>query len=172
MNEFTYLDQKPTIDSKATLFHGAKIVGDVTLKAYVNVWFNATIRGDMASVEIGERTNIQDNVVIHTNTDLPTVIGEDVTVGHSAMIHAATVKNHALIGMGSIILDGAIIGEYAMVGAGCLVPPGKIVPDRTLVVGNPMRIVRELTPKEIESNHQNVLHYLQMTNAYRGREND
>ena len=140
----------PTISKKAKIFKSAVIAGDVTISDYVNVWYNVTIRGDMAPVTILENTNIQDNTVIHTNTNLPTHIGKNVTVGHGAIIHAATVKDNSLIGMGSIILDGAVVGEYSLVGAGCVVPPFKIVPDKTLVIGNPMRIIRELTDKEIE----------------------
>ncbi|MDD3122363.1 MAG: gamma carbonic anhydrase family protein [Candidatus Izemoplasmatales bacterium] len=161
-----YKDKIPNIQESAKIFDGAVVVGDVLIHESVSIWYNTTIRGDMARVEIGKYTNIQDNAVIHTNTNLPTIIGHSVTVGHSAIIHAATVKDHALIGMGSIILDGAVISEYAMVGAGCLVPPGKIVPPRTLVLGNPMRIVRELTDEEISNNNDNINHYLLLMKEY------
>ncbi|MFH0992834.1 MAG: gamma carbonic anhydrase family protein [bacterium] len=138
----------------------AVIAGDVTLAAGVNVWHHVTIRGDMAPVIVGRDTNVQDNAVIHTNIDLPTRIGVGVTIGHSAIIHAATIHDHALIGMGSIILDGAVIGEGAMVGAGTLVPPRKTVPPYTLVVGNPMQVIRELTVTERQNNRDNVERYL------------
>ena len=161
-----YLDKKPDIAPSVKIFPGAIVAGEVTIKDNVSIWFNAVIRGDMAPVAIGRNTNIQDGVVVHTNTDLPTSIGDNVTVGHNAIIHAATVEDDALIGMGATILDGAVIGRQAMVAAGCLVPPGKIVPERTLVVGNPMRIVRELTDKEIANNHVNMEKYLQMMADY------
>lgn len=161
-----YKDTIPFID-KSAINLGAVIVGEVTIAKDVNLWFNSTIRGDMAKVTIEEGTNIQDNVVVHTNTGLETFIGKMVTVGHSAIIHAATVNDFALIGMGSIILDGAQIGKYAMVAAGTLVPPGKIVPERTLVMGNPMRIVRELSDKEIEANINNAKLYFELARSYK-----
>jgi carbonic anhydrase/acetyltransferase-like protein (isoleucine patch superfamily) len=161
-----YKDTKPKIDQDARVFPSAVIAGDVTLEAKVNVWYNATIRGDMAPVLIKENTNIQDNAVVHTNTDLPTTIGRNVTVGHSAIVHAATVHDNALIGMGSIILDGAVIGEGSLVGAGAVVPPGKTVPPHSLVVGNPMKIVRELSKKEQDAIKENALEYLKLTANY------
>lgn len=156
----------PVIDRTAKVFSNAVIAGNVTLKANVNVWYNATIRGDMAPVVIGENTNIQDNAVVHTNTNLPTFIGRNVTVGHGAIIHACTVKNNALIGMGSIILDGAVIGENTLIGAGAVIPPNKIIPSGVLVLGNPMKIVRELTENELEEMATNKNHYLKLMNEY------
>ncbi len=156
----------PVIDRTAKIFTNAVIAGNVTLKANVNVWYNATVRGDMAPVVIGENTNIQDNAVVHTNTDLPTFIGRNVTVGHGAIIHACTVKDNALIGMGSIILDGAVIGENTLIGAGAVVPPNKIIPNGVLVVGNPMRIVRELKENELKEMAINKNHYLKLMNEY------
>lgn len=161
-----YLKHQPILaDSVINL--GAEIVGDVVIGKDVNLWFNVTVRGDMAKIVIGEGTNIQDNAVVHVNTDAPTVIGKMVTVGHSAIIHAATIGDYSLIGMGSIILDKAVIGEYAMVAAGTLVPPGKVVPPKTLVMGNPMRIVRELTNKEIEANIENSRNYMKLAREYK-----
>ncbi len=163
---YKHKEYLPVIAKSAKIFAQAVVCGDVTIRENVNVWFNATVRGDMAPVTIGKNTNIQDNAVIHTNTGLPTIIGESVTVGHGAIIHAATVKDFALIGMGSIILDGAIVEKYAMVAAGCVVPPNKTVPEKMLAVGNPMRIVRSLTDEEIEYNLQNVEYYLRLMKEY------
>jgi len=156
----------PVIAKSAKIFPQAVVCGDVTIKENVNIWFNATVRGDMAPVTIGKNTNIQDNAVIHTNTGLPTIIGESVTIGHGAIIHAATINDYALIGMGSIILDGAVVEKYAMVAAGCVVPPNKIVPEKMLAVGNPMQLVRNLTAEEIENNLKNVEHYLRLMREY------
>jgi len=153
----------PKIDPTAIVFPSAVVAGDVTIASGVNVWHGATIRGDMSGIVIGPDTNVQDNAVIHVNDGLPTSIGARVTIGHGAIIHAATVEDDALVGMGAVILDGAVIKEGAMVGAGTLVPPGKTVPPRTLVVGNPMRIVRELTPDEIAHNRQNIDRYLALS---------
>lgn len=161
-----YKTLKPNISKEAVILPSAQVVGDTKIDKLASVWFNATVRGDMASITIEEGTNIQDNAVVHTDTNLPTFIGKYVTVGHSAIIHACTVKDHALIGMGSIILNKAVIGEYAMVAAGTLVPPGKVVPPRTLVMGSPMRIVRELTDEEIKANHENALTYIRLAGSY------
>lgn len=161
-----YKNIEPKISEAAYIMPQAVVVGDVTIGPQASVWFNATVRGDMASVSIGIGTNIQDNAVVHTDTALPTVIGDYVTVGHSAIIHAATVGNHALIGMGSIILNQATVGEFAMVAAGTVVPPGKTVPPRTLVLGNPMRIIRELTDAEIEANKRNAMTYIRLAESY------
>ncbi len=162
---YRFHSQLPAIAPTAMVFPSAVIAGDVTLAEGVNVWHHVTIRGDMAPVSIGQNTNVQDNAVIHTNVGKPTWIGAAVTIGHSAIIHAATVHDHALIGMGSILLDGAVIGEGAMVGAGTLVPPNKIIPPYTLVIGNPMKIVRELTDAERQDNRDNVGRYLAMAAA-------
>lgn len=160
-----YLDKVPVLHETVKNV-GGTIVGDCHLEKDCNVWFNSTIRGDMAKVHIKEGTNIQDNVVVHTDTNQPTNIGKHVTVGHSAIIHACTIKDYALIGMGSIILNKAEVGEYAMVAAGCIVPPGKKVPPRTLVMGIPMRIVRELTEEEIQANIDNSKHYVNLSKGY------
>jgi len=161
-----YQNKEPKISGKAKVFHNAVIAGDVTLKDNVNVWYNVTIRADMDFVFIDENTNIQDNSVIHTNLNMPTRIGKNVTVGHGAIIHAATIKDNVLIGMGSIILDGAIVEEGALVGAGCVVPPNKTVPKNTLVMGNPMKIIRELKEAEIEGIKKNKDYYLKLMKEY------
>lgn len=161
-----YKNIKPKISKEAKIMPSAQIVGDITIEKNASVWFNATLRGDMASIYVGEGSNIQDNAVVHTDTNMPTKIGKFVTVGHLAIIHAATVKDYALIGMGAIILNNAEIGEYAMVAAGTLVPPGKVVPPKTLVMGSPMKIIRELTEDEIKENYNNSLHYIKMATDY------
>jgi len=157
----------PVISKKAKVFQNACISGDVTVKDGVNIWYNVSIRGDMAEIVIDENTNIQDNSVIHTNTDLPTYIGKNCTIGHNAIIHACTVKDNCLIGMGSILLDGCVIEEGALVGAGCVVPPGKTVPKNTLVVGNPMKIIRELKESEIDAMKVNKDYYLKLMSEYK-----
>ncbi len=154
------------IDKSVFIAEGAKVVGNVTIKKDASVWFNTVIRSDMAEVVIGERTNIQDLTVIHDSLGFKTVIGDDVTVGHNAIIHGATIGNGALIGMGSIVLDGAKVGENALVAAGCVVPPGKEVPARHLAVGNPMKVVKELSDEGIKSIHENKDHYLRLMGLY------
>lgn len=162
-----HLDKLPKVSPSAKIFANAVLSGDITVSDNVNIWFNASLRGDMAPIFIGKNTNIQDNAVVHTNTGLPTYIGENVTVGHGAIIHAATVSDDCLIGMGSIILDGATIGKGALIGAGAVIPPRKVIPEYSLVVGNPMKIVRVLTDKEIEANKKNKNYYLKLMTEYK-----
>ncbi|NLZ61495.1 MAG: gamma carbonic anhydrase family protein [Acholeplasmataceae bacterium] len=157
-----YNGHEPVIGAGTRIFPGAFVIGEVTLGKRVNIWYNAVVRADMASITIQDDTNVQDGAVIHTNTGKATTIGRNVTIGHKAIIHAATIEDEALIGMGAIILDGAIVKRQALVAAGSLVPSGKVVPSRMLVMGNPFRIVRELTEAEIESIRQNADDYVRM----------
>ncbi len=156
------------IHSSVFVADGAKIVGNVKIGKNSSVWFNAVIRSDMNSVVIGEGTNIQDLCCIHDSVEFPTIIGNNVTVGHSAIIHSAVVEDNALIGMGAIILDGAKVQEGALVGAGTVVPPGKVVPKRHLAIGNPMRILKELSEAEIKSISTNKEHYIKLSQEYKG----
>ncbi|MFP4287328.1 MAG: gamma carbonic anhydrase family protein [Candidatus Izemoplasmataceae bacterium] len=162
----SYLNKKPNVKASSKIFEGAKVIGDVTIGEYVGVWYNSVLRGDMAPITIGDYTNIQDGTIIHTDQSSPTVIGSHVTIGHQAIIHAATVHDHALIGMGAIILDKAVIGAYALVGAGTVVPPGKTVPEKTLVMGNPMKIIRTLKDEEISAIKANKDHYVKLLKDY------
>ena len=161
-----YKNKRPNIAPTARIFKNATLSGDITIHDHVNIWFNASLRGDMAPIVIGSGTNIQDNAVVHTNTGLPTHIGKNCTIGHGAIIHACTIEDDCLIGMGSIILDGAIVETGALVGAGALVPPGKTVPAGMLVVGNPMKIIRPLTEQEQAQMKQNKDYYIQLMNDY------
>lgn len=162
----SYNNMHPTIDKTAKIFANCSIIGNVTLGKHVGVWYNSVIRGDMAKVIIGDYTNIQDGTIIHTNVGMPTIIGNHVTVGHNAIIHAATVHDEALIGMGSIILDQAEVGKNALVAAGTVVPPGKVIPPKTLVMGNPMKVIRTLKDKEIEAILKNKDHYVRLLKEY------
>ena len=141
-------------------------MGNVHLSADVGVWHQATLRADMAEIIIGEGTNVQDHTVIHTDTNQPTVIGRFVTIGHKAIVHACTVHDHALIGMGALLLNGCIIEEGAMVAAGTLVPPGKVVPKGHLAMGSPMKIIRPLTETEIQKNKENAQTYIFLKNTH------
>jgi len=142
-------DGNPRIASDVFVAPTAVVVGDVELSTGVSVWYGAVLRGDVGKIRIGERTNVQDLACIHVTGGMTdTVIGADVTIGHGAIIHGATVADRALIGMGSIVLDGAQIGEEAVVAAGAVVPPNMVVPPRTLVRGKSAKIVRELTDDE------------------------
>lgn len=129
---------------------GACLVGEVYVGDDSSVFYNAVLRGDLAPIRVGERTNIQDNVTVHVSTDVPTIIGNEVTVGHNAVLHACTIDDNVLIGMGAIVMDGAHIKKNCIVGAGAVVTQGKEFPENSLVVGSPAHVVRELTVDELE----------------------
>ena len=130
---------------------GAQVVGRVQIGEHSSVWYNAVIRGDTNPVVIGEETNVQDNAVLHVNRKRGLSIGNQVTIGHGAIVHGCTVGDRVLIGMGSIILDGAVIEEDCIIGAGALVTQNKLIPAGSMVYGNPAKIVRQLTEEEKES---------------------
>ena len=143
------------------------IIGDVEIGNDVSLWFGVVLRGDVHFIRIGSRTNVQDNCVLHvTGGAHPTVVAEEVTIGHAAIVHGCTVKKGALIGMGSRVLDGAVIGELALVGAGALVPEGMQVPPRTLVLGVPARVKRPLTGEEIARLEQSWKNYVGYKDKY------
>ena len=162
------LDGKtPRIGEKVFVADTASIIGDVEIGNDCSIWFGAVIRGDMHFISIGSRTNIQDNTVIHVTTGMhPTVIAEEVTIGHAAIVHGCTVKRGALIGMGARILDGAVVGESALVGAGALVSEGMHIPPRTLAIGVPARVKRELTDEEVERLEYSWRHYVEYKDKY------
>lgn len=129
----------------------ADIIGDVHLSENVSIWYHAVVRGDQAPISIGRESNIQDNCVLHVSPNQPVVIGEQVTVGHSVILHGCTIEDRVLVGMGSIILNGAVIGSGSLIGAGTLVLEDQIIPPNSLVVGSPARVIRTLTPDRQES---------------------
>ncbi|EAS47096.1 anhydrase, family 3 protein [marine gamma proteobacterium HTCC2207] len=137
-------DRAPSIDSTVFVAQSADVIGQVTLKEHSSVWFNAVIRGDCDHIEVGARSNIQDGAVLHCDPGQPLTIGEDVTVGHNAMIHCAEVGDRTLIGINAVILDGAKVGNDCIIGANTLVKAGSVIPDGSLVVGSPGKVVRQL----------------------------
>jgi len=138
------------IAASAYLAQGSIVTGDVEIGEESSVWFHTVIRGDVNFVRIGARTNVQDHSVLHvTSHTNPTIVGDDVTIGHRVVLHGCTVKDRCLVGIGAIVLDGAVVGPDAMIGAGALVPPGMIVPSGKLVLGAPAKVKRDLTAKEI-----------------------
>ncbi|HLW21955.1 MAG TPA: gamma carbonic anhydrase family protein [Sphaerochaetaceae bacterium] len=163
----TYRDTVPDTERAVFIAPSADIVGDVTLGADTSIWFNATVRGDMASITIGDGSNIQDNAVVHVNSGMPTKIGRQVTVGHGAIVHACTIGDHVLVGMGSIILDEAVIGDQCLVAAGALVTPRKQFPPRSLIVGSPAKAIRSLTDEEVAQIRENAVHYQELGRDYR-----
>ena len=159
---YKYSGRKPKIAPQVYIAPNAAVVGDVEIGSGSSVWFNAVIRGDDAPVRIGRRTSIQDNAVVHDRA----CIGNGVTVGHSAIIHACTVEDDALIGMGAIILDNAVIGAGAIIAAGSVIKVGTVVPPRTLFAGNPAVLKKELTDEVIRQNQEHAEHYYRLAAEY------
>lgn len=156
----------PSVHGNVFLANGAYVIGDVTIASHANIWFNTVIRGDVNPVRIGNYTNIQDNSTIHVMHDHPAVIGDYVTVGHGAIIHACHIGNNCLIGMGAIILSYAEIGENCIIGAGCLITEHKKIPPNSLVMGSPGRVVRTVTPEEIQEIRTSALNYYAEAQQY------
>ena len=144
----TFLRKKPTLGKSVLIAKGAVVFGDVTIGDHSSVWFNAVARGDINRIVIGHHTNIQDNSVLHLSDDLPCLVCNYVTVGHTAIIHACTVGDEVLVGMGCTILDGAVIGDQCVIGASALVTSGTQIPAGSLVLGAPAKVVRQLSAEE------------------------
>ncbi len=159
--------KKPQIHPSAFVAPDAAVYGEVSIGEDCSVWFHATIRAGDGSVQIGARTNVQDNCVIHVDKGYSVRIGDDVTIGHGAIVHGCTVGSNTLIGMGAIVLNGAVIGQNCIVGAGALVTQNTVIPDGSLVMGSPARIKRSLREEEIRSNLANAQHYVEEGSAYK-----
>lgn len=144
----TFLRRRPRLGKGVYLAKTAVVVGDVKLGDYSSVWYNAVLRGDINRIVVGHHTNIQDNAVLHLADEFPCLLGNYVTVGHSAIVHACKVGDEVLIGMGAVILDGAVIGKQSLIGANALVKQGMKIAPGSLVLGAPAKVVRRLTPKE------------------------
>ena len=156
----SYKGKAPACAPSARVAESAVLVGDVAVADRANIWFGAVLRGDAASISVGEDTNIQDNAVIHCDPGFPAVLGKGVTVGHGAVVHGCTVEDGALIGMGAILLNGCVIGRSSLVAAGALVPQNTVIPPESLVVGSPARVLRPLRPEELETQAGDALHYV------------
>lgn len=148
----------PDVNTKAYIAEGAILAGAVKVGEFSSVWHNVVIRGDVNRIEIGSYSNIQDNSVVHVDDDHPCVIGDYVTVGHQATVHACIIEDHCLIGMGSIVMSGAVIGKGSIIAAGALVKEGEIIPPNSLVVGMPGKVVRAV-PEKFEEIHAQALKY-------------
>lgn len=144
----------------------AIIVGDVTLSADCSVWFHASLRGDAEAILVGARTNIQEGAIFHADPGFPAIVGAGVTVGHGAIVHGARISNNCVIGMRATILNGASVGENSLVGAGALITEGKTFPPGVLIVGMPAKVIRELTPEEIEKGRRAADVYVARANAF------
>jgi gamma-carbonic anhydrase len=164
----SFLQYHPQIHESCYIAPSADVIGRVTLHEQSSVWFNATLRGDINDIVIGPRSNVQDNAVIHLADNFGCYVGELVTVGHSAILHACTVKDEVLVGMGAIILDGAVIGERSIIGAGALVTGGTVIPPGSLVLGSPARVVKTLDLEEQAKIKNWAEKYVKGSRLYRG----
>ena len=168
----TFKGARPAIGPGCYLAENAAVIGDVTIGADSSVWFGASIRGDYMPITIGSRTNVQDNVTIHCDETHPTVIGDDVSIGHNAVVHGATLENRVLVGMGAVVLDGAVIGEGSIVGAGAVVTKNTIVPPGSLVLGTPGKVIKSGVDTYAQSNLQNAKNYMDRKSAYLAERED
>ncbi|RMX02599.1 gamma carbonic anhydrase family protein [Corticibacter populi] len=154
-------DIQPQVDPSAWVADSAAVIGKVTLAVDTSVWFGAVIRGDTEDIRIGAGSNIQDASVLHADFGKPLTIGRDVTVGHQVMLHGCTIGDESLIGIGAVILNGARIGRNCLVGARALVTENKEFPDGSMILGSPAKVVRALSPEEIEGLRQSARHYVE-----------
>ena len=156
----------PSLGKNVFIAESASIVGDVFLDDEANIWFGAVLRGDTGPIKIGKRTNIQDNSVLHVRHGNVCSLGNDVTVGHNAIIHNATVKDRVLVGMGAIIMDDVVIEPDAMIAAGAFVSPGTVIPSGTLALGFPAKVKRDLTKEELAFLKESAMNYVKLACAY------
>ncbi|MFJ2044183.1 gamma carbonic anhydrase family protein [Paenibacillus taichungensis] len=162
-----YKGMQPQLHPSVYMAEGAKLIGDLTMGEETTIWFNAVLRADLAPIVIGRRCNIQDNAVGHVNTDQPLILDDDVSVGHSAIIHGCRIGTGSLIGMGAILLNGAEIGEYTLIGAGSVVTENTKIPPYTLALGTPAKVIRELTDADLERMSRTTLGYVAKGKEYR-----
>ena len=157
----------PRINKNTYISESVDIIGKVNVEENVNIWFGTRLRGDMNNIIIGENTNIQENSVVHVDINSPCIIGKNVTIGHGTIIHGCSISDNLLVGMGSIILNNAKIGKNTIIGAGSLVTQGKEFPEGVLILGNPAKVIRQLTEAEIESIQRSADNYVSLSKKYK-----
>lgn len=165
---YSFKSQMPELAEDVFVAPSASVIGKVKIGAGSNIWFGAVIRGDVNNVEIGEHTNVQDNATIHTMSDAPTIIGSHVTIGHNAVVHCSKVGSNCLIGMGSVLIGYTEIGNDCVIGANTFIAQHKKIPDRSLVYGNPAKIIRELRDDELEALRASNDDYFRLSRIYAG----
>jgi carbonic anhydrase/acetyltransferase-like protein (isoleucine patch superfamily) len=166
MSMYALGDRSPRFGEGCWVAHNATVIGAVQAGNNVSIWYNVVIRGDNDPISIGNNTNIQDGSILHNDKDVPLVIGSNVTVGHMAMLHGCTIGDGSLIGINAVVLNNAVIGKNCIVGANALIPEGKVIPDRSLVVGSPGRVIRELSDADLERLKWNADHYVDNARLY------
>lgn len=168
---YEFLGKKPSFDDSVFIAPSADLIGEVTLGKQSSVWFNVTIRGDVNWIEIGERSNVQDNSCIHVmNQTGPTKIGDEVTIGHNAMVHGCTIRDRVLIGIHATVLDEVVIPSDVIIAAGSLVPPGKKLESGYMYMGSPAQKVRKLTDEELQSIPKYAENYVKYSRAYQQKD--
>ncbi len=164
---YQFGDDVPRVAETAWVAESAAVIGRVSLAEGASVWYGAVLRGDNDHITVGARSNVQDGSVLHTDMGFPLTLGEDVTVGHQAMLHGCTVGDGSLIGVQAVVLNGARIGRHCLVGAGAVVTEGKAFPDGSLILGAPAKAVRTVTPEQIERLRLGALHYVDNAGRHR-----
>jgi len=164
---YEFEKKTPTLDKDSWVASNAVLIGKVILKKDANVWFNVVLRGDIEPIIIGEGSNVQDGSVFHTDPGCPLTLGKNVTVGHMVMLHGCEVGDDTLIGIGSTILNKTKIGKNCIIGAHTLITENKIIPDRSLVLGSPGKVIRQVTDKEVEEIRENAKHYVENYKKYK-----
>ena len=167
----SFQKNRPKVHASAFIAPTADLIGRVKIGRDASIWHGAVLRGDINRVEVGARSNIQDNSVLHVESRLACIVKDSVTVGHSANVHGCVVEDFALIGIGATVLNGAVIGSYSIVGAGSVVLEGTKVPPRSLVVGTPGKVVRRLTPADLKHLRESAANYVKLARIYKKEEN-
>ena len=157
----------PQVAESAWVADSAQVIGNVALAADTSIWFGAVLRGDTENIRVGRGSNIQDLSVLHADVGSPLTVGEDVTVGHQVMLHGCTIGDGSLIGIGAVVLNGAVIGKGCLVGAGSLVTEGKVFPDGSMILGIPAKVVRQLSPEQLEGLRMSSRHYVDNAQRFR-----
>jgi carbonic anhydrase/acetyltransferase-like protein (isoleucine patch superfamily) len=166
LKRFLLSNSQPSVHPTAFVAPGAVVVGAVEVSEQASIWYTAVLRGDINRIVVGPQSNVQDGCVLHVSDDFPCILGARVSVGHRAVVHACTVGDDVLVGMGAIILDGARIGARSIIAAGALVTRGSDIPEGSLVMGAPARVIRQLTPEEQDSNRALALKYVEISRRF------
>jgi carbonic anhydrase/acetyltransferase-like protein (isoleucine patch superfamily) len=163
---YTLGERRPTVHASCFVAESAHVIGSVVLEADASVWFNVVLRGDNDLIAIGAESNVQDGTIIHTDHGITVRVGRGVTIGHRVMLHGCEVGDHSLIGIGAIVLNRAKVGRHCLIGAGALITEGKEIPDRSLVLGSPGRVARQVSDDEVRMLEGSALHYVENARRY------
>ncbi|HZK12430.1 MAG TPA: gamma carbonic anhydrase family protein [Atribacterota bacterium] len=158
--------KKPIVSEKAYIAENATVIGEVIIGEYSSIWYNVVLRGDIAKISIGNNTSVQDGSIVHCDTGVPTIIGNNVTIGHNVLLHACKIGDSSLIGIGAIVLDGAEVGEGTIIGSGAIVTPRTKIPPFTMALGVPAKVVRNLTEEEVENLKKHAMDYVKLMKRY------